>query len=129
LFDNDFSRSTPEKELFECPLDFTDAQTMCDDLVEISTMFPQALQICWQFVIPEVLTSNDAPLWCDDVRRNLERDSFTVTNANQRTTLSQRIYIYTKRTRRRATFDDPGTLKSVVGAWHGQPRYGVRSSP
>jgi hypothetical protein len=60
LFDDDFSRFTPEKERFECPLNFTDPQTMRDDLVEVGTMFAQALQICWQFVIPEVLASNDS---------------------------------------------------------------------
>jgi hypothetical protein len=87
LFDDDFSRFTPEEERFESLLDFIDAETVRDDLGEVGAVLLQTPQIRRQFIISEVLAPNDAPFRGYDVGRNLERDAFAVTDANQRAPL------------------------------------------
>ena len=87
MFDDDFPRFTPEKERFESMLDFIDPKTVRDDLGEVGAVLLQTPQIGRQFIISEVLASNDAPLRGYDVGRNLERDAFSVTDANQRAAL------------------------------------------
>ena len=84
MFDDDFSRFAPEEERFESLLDFIDAKPVRDDLGEVGAVLLQTPQIGRQFIISEVLASNDAPFRGYDVVRNLECDAFAVTDANQR---------------------------------------------
>src|SRR6266852_4672041 len=62
---------------------------MCDDLTEIGTMLLEPAKVGRKFVVAEIFAACHAALRRNDVGRNLQRDAFAMSDANQRAALSQ----------------------------------------